>query len=94
MSKIRITNPQPGSAQYCTESRAERYIRRGEAVLFGQELTFLSPIDVRKNRAATLVMLQEQRARVRSDAYVDPRGVIFWNGCEVMAMHRPGEVVS
>jgi hypothetical protein len=33
MSRIGIANPQPGSAQYASVSRAERYVRRKEAVI-------------------------------------------------------------
>ncbi len=42
MSKIRIANPQPGSARYTTASRAARYVRRKEAVIVESELHFLS----------------------------------------------------
>jgi hypothetical protein len=38
MSKIRIANPQPGSAKYTTGSQAERYVRRKEALIIGGEL--------------------------------------------------------
>jgi hypothetical protein len=48
MSKIRIANPQPGSARYTTASQAERYVRRKEAVIIDSELHFLSPSEQRR----------------------------------------------
>lgn len=90
MSKVRITNPNPGCAKYTTESQADRYVRRGEAVLIGSELTFLS-----KSERGHMVNIerQMQQGRSRSDVYVDPKGMTFWNGATV-GMHRPGEVRS
>jgi hypothetical protein len=42
MSRIRIANPQPGSAKYTSASRAERYVRCKKAVMIDGELHFLS----------------------------------------------------
>jgi hypothetical protein len=50
MSKIRIANPQPGSARYTTASRAARYVRRKEAVIIEGTLHFLSSTEQRRMR--------------------------------------------
>ena len=90
MPKIRITNPQPRCAKYTTASQAERFVRRGQAVLFGNELTFLSSVEKRQLNAAE----QQLRAeRCASDVYI--RGMVWWNGdAGVDIMKRPGEVRS
>ena len=89
MSKIRIANPQPGSAKYTTVSRAERYVRRKEAVLVDGELHFLSPTEQRRMQAFVQTIKSERRA---SDVYI--RGIVWWDGHDSGGMHRPGEVIS
>jgi hypothetical protein len=89
MPKIRIANPQPGRSKYTTASQAERYVRRGEAVLIGPELHFLTPEEIRRRRGFEQIIASERRA---SDVYV--RGVVWWDGCDAGGMHRPGEVRS
>jgi hypothetical protein len=86
MSKIRIANPQPGSAQYTTILRAKRYVHRGEAVLIGQEVHFLSAIEQRhqQNIEKQIAACEGRKA---SDIYVDQRGVIFWNGARSHYVH-------
>jgi hypothetical protein len=89
MSKIRIANPQPGSAKYTTASQAERYVRRKQAVIIGNELHFLSPAEQRRMLTINRIIQSERRA---SDVYI--RGIVWWNGRDSGGMHRPGEVVS
>jgi hypothetical protein len=89
MSRIRIANPQPGSAKYASVSRAERYVRRKEAVMVGGELHFLSPTEKRKMQAFVKTIQSERRA---SDVYI--REIVWWNGSDPGGMHRPGEVIS
>jgi hypothetical protein len=79
MSKIRIANPQPGCARYTSEAQAERYVRRKEAVLIGRNLHFLCATEQRHQRNIE-IQIETASTRERSDAYVDPRGVIYWNG--------------
>jgi hypothetical protein len=69
MPKIRIRNPRPGCAKFTTPGQAERLVRRGEAVLFGHELEFLSASD-----QAHMQRIERQIAADRkgSDVYVDP----------------------
>lgn len=89
MSKIRIANPKPGSAKYTTESQAERYVRRGEAVLIGRDLHFLSESEQRHMRnVEAQIIISERRA---SDVYIE--GTVWWDGDDPGGMHRPGEVV-
>lgn len=68
MPKIRIRNPRPGCAKFTTPGQAERLVRRGEAVLFGHELEFLSAAD-----QAHMQRIDAQIAADRkgSDVYVD-----------------------
>ncbi len=75
MSRIRIANPQPGSAKYATVSRAERYVRRKEAVIIDGELHFISPAEQRRMRSFIQTTQSERRA---SDVYI--RGIVWWNG--------------
>jgi hypothetical protein len=89
MSKIRIANPQPGREKYTTVSRAERYVRRKEAVIFDGMLHFLSSIDQRRMQAFIQTVQSERRA---SDVYI--RGIVWWDGRDPGGMHRPGEVIS
>jgi hypothetical protein len=89
MSKIRIANPQPGSAKYTTVSRAERYVRRKEAVWIDGELHFLSPTEQRQMQTFVQTIKSERRA---SDVYI--RGIVWWDGRDPDGMHRPGEVIS
>lgn len=89
MSKIRIVNPQPGSAKYTTGSQAERYVRRKEAVIVDGALHFLSPTELRRMQAFVQTIKSERRA---SDVYV--RGIVWWDGRDPGGMHRPGEVIS
>jgi hypothetical protein len=89
MSRIRIANPQPGSAKYASVSRAERYVRRKQAVLIEGELHFLSPAEQRQMQAFVQTLKSERRA---SDIYI--RGIVWWDGRDPGGMHRPGEVIS
>jgi hypothetical protein len=89
MSRIRIANPQPGSAKYASVSRAERYVRRKEAVIIDNVLHFLSPAEQRRMRTINRIIQSERQA---SDAYI--LGIVWWNGRDPGGMHRPGEVVS
>jgi hypothetical protein len=89
MSRIRIANPQPGSAKYASVSRAERYVRRKEAVIVDGMLHFLSSVNQRRMQAFIQTVQSERRA---SDIYI--RGIVWWNGRDPGGMHRPGEVVS
>jgi hypothetical protein len=89
MSRIRIANPQPGSAKYTSVSRAERFVRRKEAVILNSELHFLSPAEQRRMQTINRIIKSERRA---SDVYI--RGIVWWNGNDPGGMHRPGEVVS
>jgi hypothetical protein len=92
MSKVKITNPRPGSAQYTTADQADRHVRRGEAVLIGKELTFLS--DAERRHMRNIESQLSVSARSNSDVYVDIKQTIWWNGGDVDGMHRPGERVS
>lgn len=70
MPKIRIRNPRPGCAKFTTPGQAERLVRRGEAVLCGHELEFLSESD-----RAHMQQIESQIAasgRTGSDVYVNP----------------------
>jgi hypothetical protein len=89
MSRIRIANPQPGSAKYTSVSRAERFVRRKEAVIIDGEMHFLSPTQQRKMQAFVQTIQSERRA---SDVYI--RGIVWWDGRDPGGMHRPGEVIS
>jgi hypothetical protein len=89
MPKIRITNPQPGSARYTTARQAERYVRRREAVIIDGKLHFLSPVEQRRVLTFNRIIRSERRA---SDVYI--RGIVWWDGRNPGGMHRPGEVVS
>ncbi len=89
MPKIRIANPQPGSARYTTASRAARYVRRKEAVIVEGELHFLSSAEQRRTRTVVQIIKSERRA---SDVYI--RGIVWWDGRDPGGMHRPGEIVS
>jgi hypothetical protein len=89
MSRIRIANPQPGSAKYTSASRAERFVRRKEAVMVDGELHFLSPTEQWKMRTFVQTIKSERRA---SDVYI--RGIVWWDGRDPGGMHRPGEVIS
>jgi len=79
MSKIKIVNSQPGSARYTSAAQADRYVRRGEAVLLGEELHFLSAAELRCHRNIE-AQIANAASRQRSDVYVDQRGTIWWNG--------------
>ena len=89
MSRIRIANPQPGRAKYASVSRAERYVRRKEAVIIDGELHFLSPAEQRRMRTFIQTVRSERRV---SDVYI--RGIVWWDGRDPGGMHRPGEVIS
>lgn len=89
MPKIKIANPQPGRSKYTSANQAERYVRRGEAVLIGSVLHFLTPEEIRRQRSIERVIASEHHA---SDVYI--RGIVLWNGSDINGMHRPGEVVS
>ncbi len=86
MQKIKIANPQPGSAQYTTVARAQRYVHRGEAVLIGPELHFLSATEQRQQQNIEK-QITASEGRKSSDVYVDQRGVIFWNGARSHYVH-------
>jgi hypothetical protein len=88
--KISIVNPRPGSTKLTTASQAERYVRRGEAVLNGRELTFLTEAERRhKVNVEKQISISERRA---SDVYI--KGTVWWDGDDIGGMHRPGEVIS
>lgn len=89
MSKIRIANPQPGSAKYTSAGQAERYVRRKEAVIRDGVLHFLSPAEQRRMATFNQVIRSERRA---SDVYI--KGIVWWDGRDPGGMHRPGEVIS
>lgn len=89
MPKIKIANPQPGRSKYTSPNQAERYVRRGEAVLIGSLLHLFTPEEIRRQRSNEQIIRSERRA---SDVYI--RGVVLWNGSDINGMHRPGEVVS
>ncbi len=89
MSKIRIANPRPGCARYTSESQAERYVRRGEAVRIGDELHFLSQAEQRHMENVERQIIRSERRA--SDVYI--RGTVWWDGPDPGGMHRPGEVV-
>lgn len=67
MPKIRIANPRPGCAKYTTESQAQRLVARGEAVMFGRTLEFLSEADQAHMRN---IERQLSRERTGSDVYM------------------------
>ena len=97
MSRIRIANPQPGTAKYTTASRAERYVRRKEALIIDGELHFLSPTEQRRLRTLNQTIQSERRASdVCVDRRADEEGAIWWNGSDARktAMHKPGENVQ
>jgi hypothetical protein len=87
--KIRIANPQPGSARYTTANQAERYVRRKEAIIIDSQLHFLSPAEQRRMQTFNRIIQSERRA---SDVYI--RGIVWWDGSDPGGMHRPGEVIS
>lgn len=91
MSKaIRIANPKPGSARYTTIAQADRYVRKGEAVLVGGELNFLTDAEQRHlQNIERQITRSERRA---SDVYIT--GTVWWNGTDIDGLHRPGEVIS
>ena len=89
MSRIRIANPQPGSAKYTSASRAERFVRRKEAVMLDGQLKFLSPTEQRQMQTFAQTIQSERRA---GDVYI--RGIVWWDGRDPGGMHRPGEVIS
>ena len=74
MSKIRVANPQPGSAKYTTAGQAERLVRRKQAVMVDGVLHFLSPTEQRQMKTFIQTIKSERRA---SDIYI--RGVV-WRG--------------
>jgi hypothetical protein len=88
MSRIRTANPQPGSAQYASFSRAERFVPRKEAVMVDNELHFLTQAEKRKMRTFIQTIQSERRA---SDVYI--RGIVWWDGRDPGGMHRPCEVI-
>lgn len=90
MSKIKIANPKPGCTRYTTESQAERYVRRGEAVQIGNELHFLS--ETEQKRLRNIERHIQQSERCGSDVYI--RDTVWWDGADPGGMHRPGELVS
>jgi len=67
MSRIRIANPQPGSAKYTSASRAERYVRCKKAVMKDGELHFLSRAEEWRMNTFIQNSISERRA---SDVYV------------------------
>jgi len=90
MSRIEIANPRPGSNRHTTEGQADRYVRRGEAVLIGQTLHFLEPEEQRHMQSIEQQMRSERHA---SDVYVT--GQIWWNGAAGGSkMNPPGVVRS
>ena len=89
MSRIRIANPQPGSAKYTSAGRAERFVHRKEAVIIDGELHFLSPTEQRKMQTFVQTIQSEIGAR---DVYI--RGIVWWDGRDPGGMHRPGEVIA
>jgi hypothetical protein len=89
MSKIRVANPQPGSAKYTTVSQAERLVRRKQAVMVNGMLHFLSATVQRQIQTFVQTLKSERRA---SDVYI--RGIVWWDGRDPGGMHRPGEVIS
>jgi len=89
MPKIRIANPQPGSAKYTSINQAEGFNRRKQAVIIDGMLRFLSPTEQRRMQTAARVIHSERRA---SDVYI--RSIVWWDGRDLGGMHRPGEVVS
>jgi hypothetical protein len=89
MSRIRIANPQPGSAKYTTASRAERYVRCKKAVMMDGKLHFHTPAEKWKMQTFVQTVRSERRA---SDVYI--RGIVWWDGRDPGGMHRPGEVIS
>ena len=90
MPKIRIANPRPGSAKYTTISQAERFIRRGDAVITGDDLYFLS--EAEKRHTQNIERQIVAAGRRASDVYIN--GVVWWDGNDAGGMHRPGERVS
>ena len=76
MSRIRIANPKPGSAKYATVGQANRYVHRGEAVLIGNELTFLSAAEQKHMNYIERHLIQAGRAF--SDVYI--KGPVNWRG--------------
>ena len=86
MPKIRIANPQPGSAKYTTVSQADRYVRRGEAVLIGKTLHFLTDAEQRHQRNIER-QISAGESRSRSDVWNGARSV-FVDGRDV-AMFPP-----
>jgi hypothetical protein len=83
MSRIRIANPQPGSARYTSASRAERYVRRKEAVIIDGILHFLSSMGQRRMQVFIQNIQSERRA---IDAYI--RCIVWWNGRDLGGMQR------
>jgi hypothetical protein len=89
MSRIRIANPQPGSAKYTSASRAERYVRCKKAVMIDGDPHFLSRAEEWRMNTFIQSTKSERRA---SDVYI--RGIVWWDGRDPGGMHRPGEVIS
>lgn len=64
--KIRIANPLSGGSEYTSAKQAREYCRSGAAFMAAD---------------GRLVFRTVSKARrTASDAYVDPRGTIWWNG--------------
>jgi hypothetical protein len=92
MPKIEIANPQPGCARYTTVNQAERFVRRGDAVLLGHILHFLQ--EAEKQHMRNILPHINPQPRKHSDVEVDQRPAIWWDGDDPGGMHKPGEVVS
>lgn len=95
MYKVRILNASKHGAGYTTANQAQHYVRRGEAVLIGDVLHFLTHAEQIRQRQIEQQMVLE---RWHSDVYVDQQakkeGAIWWNAGDIKGMHKPGELVS
>lgn len=69
MPKIEIANPLPGSSKWASRSQADRYCRRGEAVMDMGRLRWLSDTEQRHIRRAEIELAHE--GRQGSHVYVD-----------------------
>ncbi|HTN73100.1 MAG TPA: hypothetical protein VMO00_18610 [Methylomirabilota bacterium] len=91
MSKVRIANPRPGGAQYTTIAQADRFVRRHEAYIDGEQLHFLQPAELRQTQGVMAAIAAE---RHRSDVYITRQ--VWWNGDDPdpYATHGPGDIRS
>src|SRR5262249_28284998 len=82
---IRIINPKPGSQRNTSSKRAEKFVRRGLAVLRDGELFFWEDQRV-------LDMRKEAETQARFESAVGLDRIIGWNGSDrrPFVRHRPG----